>query len=122
MFDTEKQYQREDDYLPDADRRGDTDTAGCKFVKIFATLGWRISSVCYSRQYDWHPHEGATHHHRDEYGKDDARLQLVELHGSRESGAETESRYSVGRTRSASATSVPSTQPMGKEMASHMMT
>jgi hypothetical protein len=26
-------------------------TAGCKFVKIFATSGWRIPSVRYSRQY-----------------------------------------------------------------------
>ena len=28
-----------------------THTAGCKFVTIFATSGWRIPSVCYSRQY-----------------------------------------------------------------------
>ena len=29
-----------------------TDTGGCKFVKIFATPGWRITSVCYSHQYE----------------------------------------------------------------------
>ncbi|WP_128226486.1 hypothetical protein [Halobacteriaceae bacterium SHR40] len=28
------------------------DTAGCKFVKICATPGWRNSSVSYSRQYE----------------------------------------------------------------------
>ena len=28
------------------------DTGGCKFVKIFATPGWRITSVCYSHQYE----------------------------------------------------------------------
>ncbi|WP_229126269.1 hypothetical protein [Halapricum desulfuricans] len=32
--------------------RTELDTAGCKFVKIFATPGWRIPSVCYSRQYE----------------------------------------------------------------------
>jgi hypothetical protein len=29
-----------------------TDTAGCKFVKIRDTPGWRNSSVSYSRQYE----------------------------------------------------------------------
>ena len=28
------------------------DTGGCKFVKIFATPGWRITLVCYSHQYE----------------------------------------------------------------------
>ena len=27
------------------------DTGGCTFVQIFATPGWRITSVCYSHQY-----------------------------------------------------------------------
>lgn len=29
------------------------DTAGCTFVKIFATPWWRSTSVCYSRQYEF---------------------------------------------------------------------
>jgi len=33
-------------------KRGFADTAGYKFVKIFATPGWRITSICYSRQYE----------------------------------------------------------------------
>ena len=32
------------------------DTGGCKFVKIFPTPGWRITSVCYSHQYEWLDH------------------------------------------------------------------
>ena len=32
-------------------RFGGDYTGGCKFVKIFATPGWRITSVCYSHQY-----------------------------------------------------------------------
>ena len=40
---------------PDGQTAPPAHTAGCEFVEIFATPGWRIPSVCYSRQYQSHP-------------------------------------------------------------------